>query len=176
LRAFFWQYHFEQSYGLSLLSERKNMLKQKLETLFEQYLNAFENYDLENVCACYHLPCTLNTPDKIVLVNDIEQCKQEFNDIFSQLQQANTGKIVARKASYMKLDENLILACVDWDFIDDKEQVFADFSAFYHISIKCADSAEETIQELKIINVVSHELSNSISLPHSFSVKNTRVS
>ena len=146
------------------------MLKQNLEKLFEQYLNAFEEYNLDNACACYHLPCTLNTPDKIVLVTDIEQCKQEFSDIFEQLQQANTDKIVARNASYTKINANLLLACVDWDFIDDKEQVFADFSAFYHISVTYADSAEETIQELKIINVVSHELSNSISLPHSFSV------
>jgi hypothetical protein len=167
---------FEQFYGLSFLGERTKMLKQKLEALFEHYLTAFENYDLESVCACYHLPCTLNTPDKIVLVNDIEHCKQEFNDIFEQLQQAKTDKIVARQASYMKLNKNLILACVDWYFIDDKEQVFADFSAFYHIGVTYADSAEETIQELKIINVVSHELSNSISLPHSFSVKNTGVS
>lgn len=146
------------------------MLKQKLEALFGHYLAAFENYDLNKVCACYHLPCTLNTPDKVIVVNDIEQCREEFKEIFAQLQQANTDKIVAQKASYKQLNENLILACIDWDFIDNKAQVFADFSAFYHISVSYTDSAEETIQELKIINVVSHELSNSISLPHSFSV------
>ncbi|MDP7592673.1 MAG: hypothetical protein QF552_08265 [Litorilituus sp.] len=146
------------------------MLKQKLEVLFGQYLNAFERYDLDKVCDCYHLPCTLNTPDKIVLINDVKQCEQEFSAIFTQLAQANTDKIIARKASYMHLNENLVIACIDWDFVDDKAQVFADFSAFYHISVTYSDSAKITIQELKIINVVSHELSNSISLPHTFLV------
>ncbi|MCW8866518.1 MAG: hypothetical protein OQK09_00545 [Colwellia sp.] len=143
----------------------------KIERLFSRYLAAFEAYDLESVCACYHLPCTLNTPDKIILLTDTEQCRQEFSDIFAQLKQANTRKIMAQKASFMQISENLLLACVNWDFIDDNNQVFADFCAFYHISMISNDSAEETNQELKIMNVVSHELSNAISLPHSFSVK-----
>jgi hypothetical protein len=145
-------------------------LKQNIEQLFGQYLTAFEAYDLDKVCACYHLPCTLSTPDRIVLLTDESQCRQEFSDIFVQLKQANTSKIIAQKASYMQISENLLLACVNWDFLDGNSQVFADFSAFYHISIVSNDSAEATNQELKIMNVVSHELSNAISLPHSFSV------
>lgn len=147
-----------------------DILKQKIEQLFGQYLAAFEAYDLDKVCACYHLPCTLSTPDRIVLLNDANQCKQEFGDIFVQLKQANTSKIITKKASYMQISDHLLLACVDWDFLDGNNQVFADFSAFYHISIVSTDSAETTNQALKIMNVVSHELSNSISLPHSFSV------
>ncbi len=148
-----------------------DILKQNIEALFSQYLAAFEAYNLDKVCACYHLPCTLNTPDRIILLTHADQCRQEFNDIFEQLQQANTSKIIAQKASYMQINDNLLLACVDWDFLDGNSQVFADFSAFYHISIVSTDSAEATNQALKIINVVSHELANSISLPHSFSLK-----
>jgi len=133
-------------------------------------LKAFVGYDLNSVCACYQLPCTLNTPDKIVLLTDVEQCKKEFNEIFTQLQQANTSKIVAQKASFMQINAHLLLACIDWEFLDGTNQTFADFSAFYHISIVTSDSSEVAKQELKIMNVVSHELANSISLTHSFSV------
>ncbi len=138
---------------------------QQIETLFNQYLAAFSAYDLEAVVACYHLPCTLHTPDKIVLVNSIDDCRQEFNNIFTQLKQANTAKIMARRASYMSINDDLLLVCVDWDFIDDQGQVFADFCAYYHISI--LDGPE---QKLSIVNVVSHELSNSVPLANVFSI------
>lgn len=138
---------------------------QQIETLFDHYLTAFSEYDLDAVVACYHIPCTLHTPDKMVLVNNVDDCRQALNEIFTQLKQANTAKIVARKASYTSINDNLLLACVDWDFIDEQGQVFADFCAYYHISI--IDSPE---QKLSIVNVVSHELSNSLSLTNMFSI------
>ncbi|WP_114325397.1 hypothetical protein [Candidatus Colwellia aromaticivorans] len=141
------------------------MKTQQIENLFDHYLAAFSAYDLDAVVACYHIPCTLHTPDKIVLVNSIDDCRQEFNDIFTQLKQANTAKIVARSASYMSINDDLLLACVDWGFIDEQGQVFADFCAYYHISI-----LNSTKQKLAIVNVVSHELVNSLSLANTFSI------
>jgi len=138
---------------------------QQIETLFNQYLAAFSAYDLEAVVACYHLPCTLHTPDKIVLVNSIDDCRQEFNNIFTQLKQANTAKIMARQASYMSINDDLLLVCVDWTFIDDQGQVFADFCAYYHLSL-----LNSTKQRLAIVNVVSHELSNSQLLANVFTI------
>jgi hypothetical protein len=137
----------------------------QIETLFEHYLVAFSHYDLDAVVACYHIPCTLHTPDKMVLVKNIDDCRQALNEIFIQLKQANTAKIVARNASYMSINDNLLLACVDWDFIDDQGQIFADFCAYYHISV--LDGPE---QKLSIVNVVSHELSNSLPLANVFSI------
>ena len=141
------------------------MKTKQIETLFEHYLVALSHYDLDAVVACYHIPCTLHTPDKMVLVKNIDDCRQALNEIFIQLKQANTAKIVARNASYMSINDNLLLACVDWDFIDDQGQVFADFCAYYHISI--LDGPE---QKLSIVNVVSHELSNSLPLANVFSI------
>jgi hypothetical protein len=46
--------------------------------------------------------------------------------------------------------------CIDWDFIDGQGQVFADFTAFYHV-VDINDT-------LKIINVISHELESSLTL------------
>ena len=141
------------------------MKTQQIENLFDDYLTAFRAYDLDAVVGCYHLPCTLYTPEKIVLVSNIDECRQELNDIFTQLKQANIAKVVARKASYMSINNDLLLACVDWGFIDAKGQVFADFCAYYHIT--CSNS---TKHRLAIVNVVSHELSNSLSLMNEFSI------
>jgi hypothetical protein len=138
---------------------------QQIETLFDQSVAAFNAYDLDAVVACYHLPCTLHTPDKIVLVKSIDDCRQELNDIFTQLKQANTAKILAGNASYMSINDDLLLACIDWTFIDEQGQIFADFCVYYHLSI-----LNNTEQKLAIVNVVSHELTNSLSLANVFSI------
>ena len=141
------------------------MLTNKIEHLFNHYLSAFKAYNIDGVSACYHLPCTLSTPDKIVLLTTEEQCQQEFIDIFTQLKANDTANIVAKKASYQKITENLMLACIDWDFIDDNQNVFADFCAYYHLV--------EVNQTVKIVNVVSHELSNSLTLANQFELAQT---
>jgi hypothetical protein len=136
------------------------MQTSKIISLFKTYLAAFKDYDLGKVATCYHLPCTLHTPDKVVLLKDSKSCRQEFDDIFKQLQQAKTSDIIARKSSYSLITDNLLFASVDWEFIDDQGEIFADFCAIYHLII--------IDDKLKIINVVSHDLSNSLLLDYPF--------
>ena len=133
----------------------------KLQQLFKQYQYSFINYELDGVSSCYHLPCTLNTPDKLVLLSNQFDCQQEFGAIFTQLKEANTSDILAKKASFEQMSEQLYLVCIDWDFIDDQGQVFADFTAIYHVL--------DTGDALKIVNVVSHELASSLTLTASLS-------
>ena len=128
----------------------------RLQQLFKQYQNAFINYELDNVSRCYHLPCTLNTPDKIVLLSNEIDCQKEFSAIFTQLRQANTRDITVQKASFSEVSKQLYLVCIEWDFIDEKGSTFADFAAIYHVL--------DTGEALKIINVVSHELESSLTL------------
>ena len=128
--------------------------------IFKGYLTAFEYYDLDKVAAYYHLPCTLHMPDKVVLLKNTQECFQEFDGIFTQLQQAKTSKIIARKASYSLITDNLLIASIDWEFLDEQGEIFADFCAIYHLVL--------INDELKIINVVSHDLSNSLSLDFPF--------
>jgi len=132
------------------------MIKIKLEQLFKNYQNAFLHCDIDGVSTCYHLPCTLNTPDKLVLLSNQYDCQQEFGAIFTQLREASTSDIVAKKASFSQMGEQLYLVCIDWDFIDGQGQVFADFTAIYHVL--------DTGDALKIVNVVSHELESSLTL------------
>ena len=134
------------------------MYATKIVNLFEKYRAAFKSYNLNQVVKFYHLPCTLHTPDKVVLLSNPQDCKQELSNIFEQLKQAQTNEILARKASYSVVTDNLLLASVDWEFLDEKGEIFADFCAVYHLAL--IDT------ELKIINVVSHDLSNSLLLQH----------
>ena len=128
----------------------------KLKELFKNYQNAFLQCDLDGVSRCYHLPCTLNTPDKIVLLASPSDCQQEFGAIFTQLKEAKASNIIAKQASFQQVSKQLYLVCIDWDFIDGQGQVFADFTAIYHVL--------DNDGTLKIINVISHELDNSLSL------------
>ena len=141
------------------------MKTQFIQSFFEGYVSAFRAYDLEAAVAYYNIPCTLQTPDKVVLVNSVDDCRQEINDIFIQLKQANIAKIVVKKSSFMAINDNLLMACVDWEFIDEQDQLFADFCAYYHLSV-----SNSTEHNLAIVNVVSHELSNSLSLTNEFTI------
>ncbi len=132
------------------------MITIKLQKLFKRYQEAFLTYNIEEVINCYHLPCTLNTPDKIVLLANQSDCHKEFSEIFTQLKTVDTSNIIANKASYMQVSEQLYLVCIDWDFIDGQGQVFADFAAVYHVL--------DSEGSLKIINVISHELESSLTL------------
>lgn len=138
------------------------MHTKKIATLFKHYLTAFKKYDLSGVVSCYHIPCTLHTPEKVVLLEDLSAFEQEFNDIFTQLKQAQMSDICATKASYTKITERLLLVSIDWVFVDGQGEVFADFCAVYHLTFNK--------NELEIINVVSHDLSNSLTLAQSFSL------
>ena len=132
-----------------------------LAQLFERYQQAFITYDIAKLSECYHLPCTLNTPEQITLLSNASDCEQEFIAIFSQLKDGNISRVVAKKASYEKIHEHLYLVCIDWDFIDTDEEIFADFAAIYHIL--------ESDGTLKIMNVTSHDLECTLSLSEQFS-------
>ena len=106
--------------------------------------------------ACYHLPCTLNTPDNIVLVKNEQELISELDKIFTQLKQGNVQTVLPVSASYEVMSTNLALVSIDWHFIDNNGQLFADFCAVYHVQF--------TSDAVEIINVASHELSNSLSL------------
>jgi len=140
------------------------MINQKLVKLFNYYISAFKKYDLAELKQCYALPCTLHMPDKIVyLINDSD-FEKEFIDIFTVLKHAKTQDILVTKASYNESFNGSIDVCIDWAFIDDNNEVFADFCAFYHLIV--------IENKLKIISVVSHDLTNSVELLSNLEIVN----
>lgn len=132
------------------------MYQLAIEQLFQRYLKAFHQQNMADTQQCYQLPCTLHTPDKVVLIEDASAFEREFLDIFTVLSHAQITQFDALRASFSELSENLLLACVDWQFIGDNGEIFTDFSAFYHIAFNNG--------QWKIFNVVSQELSQSVQL------------
>ena len=116
----------------------------------QQIVNLSDDDDLE----------TLGNDENFV--TDLRSCSVSA---FSQLKAANTIDIVVKKSSYTQMNNNVFLACVDWEFIDGNGDVFADFCAYYHLL-----NVGETECKLKIINVNSHELSNSLPLALPFKI------
>jgi len=141
------------------------MYKLAIEQLFQRYLTAFHQQNMVDTRKCYQLPCTLHTPDKVVLIDSDKVFEREFLDIFTVLSHAKITRFVALKASFSVLSENLMLACIDWQFIDSEGEVFTDFSAFYHLALHD--------EQWQIFNVVSQELSQSIALNDVFDIIDT---
>ncbi len=139
------------------------MLTKKLQSLFQQYLQGFRHYDPTPVSACYHLPCTLNTPDQIIVLTKEQELLDKLVEILAQLRQAQVTSIVANNASYTCLTDTMLLVCIDWYLYDENQQIFTDFSAFYYLAI--------INDELKIVNVMSHELNNSLVLDTPFKLE-----
>ena len=138
------------------------MYKRAIEQLFQRYLTAFHQQNMLDMRSCYQLPCILHTPDKVELMADNNSFEQAFLDIFTVLSHAQIKRFIALKASFSVLSEHLLIACVDWQFIDAKGDVFTDFSAFYHIALND--------EQWQIFNVVSQELSQSITLNDTFDI------
>jgi hypothetical protein len=128
------------------------MLITNVQALFHNFKEGINHLDLAKVVDCYHLPCTLNTPDKMSLVSTKDELEFEVKSIFAQLTHECFFRFELRNTSYMELTDNIIFASIDWRFFDDSHQVFSEFSAFYHLVIKD--------KKLKIINATSHQINN----------------
>ena len=136
------------------------MLKQQIERLFSAYLAAFNKANIGAMRNCYALPCTLSTPDELKLIDNDSGFEQAFIDIFQQLQSAQVTKIKASKASFTELNNSLVSAVVDWQFYNNNQQLFTEFTALYQIAKIDGCWA--------IINVVSHDIGQSVKLSNSF--------
>lgn len=124
-------------------------ISQALQSLFKHYVAAFEQFNVAQAMSCYRSPCSLSTPDNLKVLNDEVQLKAEFEDIFSQLKGLGFKKVIAEKASYSKVTDELTLVNVLWQFFDENNQMFTDFTALYHVA------GQE--DDLSIVNVISHE-------------------
>jgi len=142
-------------------------VEQQLNKLFTRYIKGFNDYNMQVVLSCYHLPCALHTSEKIAYLTNEAQFEQEFIDIFTMLQHANIAKITASNASYQYCQSNALDVCIDWLFYDNNGELFTDFTAFYHIASDATDNSGDIG---KIVSVVSHVIENSVELAQPFKI------
>lgn len=139
-----------------------SLVSVKLSTLFAGYIRAFSTMDMQAVRLCYVLPCTLNTPDKLVLLSNEENFTQEFQQIFSLIRNENISAFKVSNASFDEIAENLVVAAIDWQFLDQANNLFTEFTAIYHLT--------KVAENFKIINVISQDISQSIELSQSLNI------
>lgn len=130
--------------------------EQQLKLHFLNYIQAFAQQSIEQVSQCYQLPCVLSTPEKVVVLANEQSLSKEFNGIFSMLKENAIAAFKANNASYENIDENLVLVKIDWQFFDNANNLFTEFSAIYHLSYQ--------ENQFKIVNVISHDMCDLSSL------------
>lgn len=138
------------------------MLEKPLIQLFHRYIHAFNTFNVKDMLSCCTLPCVLHTPDKIAYLSDESLFINEFTQIFQLLQGAGVVQVLSSAASYSEVNPNLCIVNISWAFIDKNNDIYTDFSAFYHVAIQN--------NEYKITNVISHELSNAVTLDKALTV------
>lgn len=138
------------------------MNKHKLQAFLQGYIQCFREYDLNALKTYYQLPCTLSTPEKLVLVTTDTEFEQEFSQIFTQLQEANTTALSFTDVSYTKITDAVATLGGQWRFICDQKTVFAEFFACYQLI--------EQNNKITIVNVMSHEIDNRVTFSHALAL------
>lgn len=132
------------------------MIEKQLAQLFKHYIKALNDFNVGDMLKCCTIPCVLHTPDKIAYLPDEILFTAEFTQIFQLLQSADVVKIHPTASSYAEINPQLFIVSINWEFLDSNNEVYTDFSAFYHVSSQDDD--------FKITNVISHELANAVLL------------
>jgi len=132
------------------------VITQQLQQFFTNYFHAFTTQNHVKTLACYQFPCSLATPEQLIFIADEIQAEQEFSQLFSWLKQAHVYKIEAGSASFSNISDNLFIVNICWFFFDCDEHIITDFTALYHVI--------KTNEQLKIFQVISHEITSSIRL------------
>lgn len=138
------------------------MITQHIQTLLTRFHNGIKAFDFDVIKQCYHLPCTINTPDSMTLVTTGKELETEFLGIFEQLKNEGLASFTCSNTRYSPINDTLFLAEIDWQFIDVNKVIFSEFAAFYHIQF-----IEE---QFKIVNATSHHISNKQQLLMPFSL------
>ncbi len=139
------------------------MISNTLASLYQRYIQAFAQLDIDAVKQCYLMPCTLNTPDKVVLLDSDDKFNQEFAQIFAVIQAENIVGFKTSNASYDVVSPSVIVAAIDWQFLTSANTLFTEFTAIYHLTKQGDD--------IKIINVISQDVSQSITLRHPLNIQ-----
>ncbi|WP_448246413.1 hypothetical protein [Thalassotalea agariperforans] len=127
--------------------------------LFQTLAQSLAQSDLAKARNCYHLPCTLSTPDHVMLLTTEAEFSDAYQAIFTQLKDQQFSAFKMLNSTYQKLTQTVFLVNIDWQFFSDDEQLITEFAAIYHVSV--------IDQQVKIINAVSQDISQSLALSQS---------
>ena len=134
-----------------------------LSVFFQHYVSAFTAQHTETLVNCYQIPCTLSSPDNVVLISTEKQLIETLVDANSQINQANIAGVKLLDSSYQSLSDDLFLVNIGWQLLTQDNQVYTEFCAIYYVAV--------INNKLKIININSQELSQSLNLANTLTLK-----
>ena len=140
-----------------------SVTQQQLIELFQMLAQSLADSELSKARRCYHLPCTLSTPDNVMLLTTETEFSEVYQAIFEQLKDQQLSGFKMLNSTYQKLTETVFLVNIDWQFFSDDEQLITEFAAIYHVSV--------IDKQVKIINAVSQDISQSLALSQSLIFK-----
>lgn len=130
-------------------------MNQSLSAFFKAYINAFFHYNTDEVKSFYQLPCTLNTPEQLLVLTQ-NTIDEELTKIFNQLKAANLSGMKMFNSSYDEVTESLAVVNISWQLFTEDEQLYTEFFALYHV-VNIEGS-------WKILNINSQALEQSVAL------------
>ncbi|MGJ8693986.1 MAG: hypothetical protein ACSHW0_16070 [Thalassotalea sp.] len=136
---------------------------EQLSVFFQHYVSAFTQQKIDTLGDFYHLPCTLSSPDNLVLINNHQQLVDTLTAACTQLNQADISGLKLLNACYQPINTDLYLVNIGWQFLTEDKAVYTEFCAIYYLAV--------IDQKLKIININSQELSHSLDLPNTLTLK-----
>ena len=138
------------------------MIEKQLSLFFNQYLQAFAQLSIPQVRTCYQLPCTLSSPDNVILLADENSFTNEFSNIYTMLKTEHINGFKASNMMFDKINEQTYVVSIDWQFLTETNNLFAEFKAIYHLTFEQ--------QRFKIFNVISQDIGQKISLSQAFTL------
>lgn len=140
-----------------------SVTQQQLIELFQTLAQSLADGELSKARHCYHLPCTLSTPDNVMLLTTEAEFSEAYQAIFEQLKDQQLSGFKMLNSTYQKVTETVFLVNIDWQFFSEDEQLITEFAAIYHVSV--------IDKQVKIINAVSQDISQSLALSQSLIFK-----
>ena len=87
-------------------------------TFFEQYENAFNQKDVEQLVPYYFLPTILMNADEKLIFVRAEQIEDFLHQIIQEATQSGVERIAVELKQVMKLAKNIVFCNVEWRYFD----------------------------------------------------------
>lgn len=138
------------------------MIEKHLSLFFKHYIKAFASLSISDARDCYQLPCTLSTPEKIILLANEQTFEREFEQIFTMLKAESISGFKASNASFEKINDETFIVAIDWQFLTGANNLFTEFKAIYHLTFQQ--------QQFRIFNVISQDIAQNFTLTQPFTL------
>lgn len=108
---------------------------QQLNSFFETYATALENYDTKGMAFLYNIPCTLISDDTTTLFNDVTKLEGFFNMGAGFYKQFGIAKVRPQIWNRRELTEKILNVKVNWEYFDANDKPIYKCDYYYILKL-----------------------------------------